>query len=362
LLSSPTPDQVRSIAPDPGAARSGEGLANRRSWSATGRNDRAVWGLCQGSGASPYQTIVDFAGPAFKCSCPSRKFPCKHALGLLFLLAAEGAAFPSADEPPGWATEWLSTREARTERAVARQSTDTPAAEPDPAAKARRVQARERKVEAGLSDLDRWLRDLVRRGLASAKSEGYAFWDQAGARLVDAQAASLGREVRILGAVANSGAGWADGALERVARLHLIVEAYRRLETLPEDLRADVRSLVGWTIKEDELPADGAVTDRWLALGRTVNSDDRLTTARTWLLGDASGRYALHLAFGAGGANPTPLAMPGSSFHGELVFYPSATPLGVAVGSVGDPAGASRLYRRHRRSPARSMSSPAGSS
>ena len=347
MLSSPTPDQVRSIAPDSGAARAGEGLANRRTWSATGRHDRAAWGLCQGSGASPYQTIVEFAGPAFKCSCPSRKFPCKHALGLLFLLAADAAVFPTAD-PPGWATEWLASREQRAERSEARAATKgtddaeigaggARAAEHDPAARAKRIQARERKVDAGLSDLDRWLRDLVRRGLAAAKSEGYAFWDQAGARLVDAQAASLGREVRTLGAVANSGPGWADGSLERVARLHLIVEAYRRLETLPEDLRADVRSLVGWTVKEDELPPDAAVADRWLVLGRTVYADDRLTTARTWLMGEVSNRYALHLAFGAGGANPPPLAIPGSSFRGELVFYPSATPLRVAVGNVGEP-------------------------
>jgi hypothetical protein len=186
LLSSPTPDQVRSIAPDPAAARAGEALANRRTWSATGRNDRAAWGLCQGSGASPYQTIVDFAGPAFKCSCPSRKFPCKHSLGLLFLLAADTSAFPTAD-PPAWTTEWLDSREQRAERAEARAAVKD--AEPDPAARAKRIQARERKVDAGLADLDRWLRDLVRRGLAAAKSEGYAFWDQAGARLVDAQTA-----------------------------------------------------------------------------------------------------------------------------------------------------------------------------
>jgi hypothetical protein len=337
LLSNPTPDQVRSIAPDPAAARAGEALANRRTWSATGRNGRAAWGLCQGSGASPYQTAVDFAGPAFKCSCPSRKFPCKHALGLMFLLAADAPAFPTAAEPPGWASEWLASREQRAEKAEARSATDeSRVSEPDPAARAKRIQARERKVDAGLSDLDRWLQDLVRRGLAAAKSEGYAFWDQAAARLVDAQAASLGREVRTLGAITNSGAGWADGALERVGRLHLIVEAYRRLEALPEDLRADVRSLVGWTVKEDELPPDGIVSDRWLVLGRTVTADDRLTTARTWMTGEQSRRFALHLAFTVGGVNPAPLAMPGSSFQGDLVFYPSATPLRVAVDAVGD--------------------------
>jgi hypothetical protein len=352
VLSSPTPDQVRSLAPDPGAARAGEGLASRRHWSATGRNDRAAWGLCQGSGANPYQVTVDFGGPAFKCTCPSRKFPCKHGLGLMFLLAGDAAAFPAAPEPPGWAVEWLAARSAKAESAAAKaeasSAPETGEATRDAAADAadaeaarsKRIAARERKVDAGLADLDLWLVDLVRRGLLAARGEGYAFWDQAGARLVDAQAASLGREVRGIGAAANRGSGWAEGTLERVARVHLIREAYRRQDVLPDDLRADVRALVGWTTKEDELPGGGDVIDRWLAVGRTVTSDERLTTARTWLLGEATGQYALHLAFGAGGTNPVPVAMAGSSFRGAIRFYPSAVPLRavVADGAL-DPGG-----------------------
>jgi hypothetical protein len=368
VLSSPTPDQVRSLAPDPGAARSGEGLASRRHWSATGRNDRAAWGLCQGSGANPYQVTVDFGGPAFKCTCPSRKFPCKHGLGLMFLLAGDAEAFPVEAAPPSWAAEWLAARTAKAGAADTRAQVsaarpggaipgadgETAAADSEAAAadaeaaaaqaeagREKRIKAREKKVDAGLADLDRWLADLVRRGLLAARGEGYAFWDQAGARLVDAQAASLGREVRGIGAAASRGAGWAEGTLERVARIHLIGEAYRRQDTLPADLRADVRALVGWTIKEEELATADAVPDRWLAVGRTVTSDDRLTTTRTWLLGEATRRFALHLAFGAGGANPVPIAMAGSSFRGALRFYPSAVPLRAIVddGPL-DPGGA----------------------
>ena len=65
----------------------------------------------------------------------------------------------------------------------------------DPAARAKRVESRERKVQGGLDELDRWLADLVRRGLNSARSEGYRFWDAMAARLVDAQAPSLARRV-----------------------------------------------------------------------------------------------------------------------------------------------------------------------
>jgi uncharacterized protein DUF5691/SWIM zinc finger len=357
VLSSPTPDQVRSLASDAGSARAGEGLGSRRHWSSTGRNDRAAWGLCQGSGANPYQVTVDFGGPAFKCTCPSRKFPCKHGLGLMFLLASDAAAFTTAPEPPTWAAEWLAGRSAKAQAAetkaaivaapiaapdapdapVDRSTADAAAAAAAAASaesdanREKRIRAREKKVDAGLTDLDRWLGDLVRRGLLAARSEGYGFWDRAGARLVDAQAASLGREVRGVGAAASRGTGWADGTLERIARIHLIVAAYRHLDALPDELRADVRALVGWTIKEEDLPDGGGIVDRWLAVGRTVTSDERLTTARTWLLGEATGRFGLHLAFGAGGANPVPVAMAGSSFRGALRFYPSAVPLRAVV-------------------------------
>ena len=146
----------------------------------------AAWGLCKGSGANPYQVAVDIAGPAYKCSCPSRKIPCKHALGLLFLVADGGA--PTAD-PPDWAQSWLDSRASRAAAAATRAERPT---EIDPEARAKRIATRERKVAAGIDELDRWLRDLMRRGLDSTRSEGYRFWDAMGARLVDAQAGRVG--------------------------------------------------------------------------------------------------------------------------------------------------------------------------
>ena len=58
---------------------------------------------------APYQTIVDLTNIAFKCSCPSHKFPCKHALGLLLLYARSESAFAQEDEPE-WVTSWIDKR------------------------------------------------------------------------------------------------------------------------------------------------------------------------------------------------------------------------------------------------------------
>ena len=89
-----TADQVLALAPDAASRKAGSKLGAAGPWSEAGSSDEgAVWGLCKGSGSKPYQTVVDTrtpTGPAYKCSCPSRKFPCKHALGLLLLWAGGG--------------------------------------------------------------------------------------------------------------------------------------------------------------------------------------------------------------------------------------------------------------------------------
>ena len=328
-----THEQIRTLAPDASAARSGEALADRRRWESAGRSDVAAWGLCKGSGANPYQVAVDIAGPAYKCSCPSRKIPCKHALGLLFLVADGGA--PTAD-PPDWAQSWLDGRSSRAAAAASRAERPT---ESDPEARAKRIATRERKVAAGIDELDRWLRDLMRRGLDSTRSEGYRFWDAMGARLVDAQAGGLGRSVRGLGSAANSGDAWPHLLLEGAGRLHLLSEAYQHADRLPDDLRADVRALVGWNVKEDELDPADAVEDRWLVIGQRIDDRGDLVTARTFLLGQTSGRIALNLAFGVGAAPPTLLALPGQAFRATLTFYPSSAPLRAAVRPPIEPDG-----------------------
>src|SRR4051795_4901480 len=133
---------VEGLAPDAASVTAARRLARPGPWSATGHDDHTVWGLCKGSGARPYQTQVDLSGPAFKCSCPSRKNPCKHALALLLLRAAGDVA---AGSPPAWVGEWLDTRAAR----PARVAGESPR---DPEAAAKRAADREARVAAGVED------------------------------------------------------------------------------------------------------------------------------------------------------------------------------------------------------------------
>lgn len=330
-----TADQVLALAPDPASAKAGQGLAAARAWVSAGCDAQLLWGECKGSGATPYQTRVELAGLAYKCSCPSRKFPCKHVLGLLLRQAAGGV--PSAT-PPEWASAWLAERGAKAqrdaERANALRETRAPV---DPAASAaaagKRAQVREERVAAGLAECELWLRDVVRLGLAHAQTQPLRHWDDRAARLVDAQCPGVARRVRALGSVVASGSGWESRLLAALGEIALLCEAYARLDELAPDLRADVRRHVGWTQTQDEILARAfdTVDDTWLVTGTRVEEQERLTVRRTWLRADAARRDALVLQFAPAGAPAADPLVAGTRFAGRVVYVESAAPLRAVV-------------------------------
>ncbi len=87
--------KIEELAPDQASLSAAAKLKKPAAWSLLARDDAAalIWGECQGSGASPYRVICSEADFGTKCTCPSRKFPCKHALALLWLSAENAAAF-----------------------------------------------------------------------------------------------------------------------------------------------------------------------------------------------------------------------------------------------------------------------------
>ncbi|MEU0897093.1 SWIM zinc finger family protein [Streptomyces massasporeus] len=325
-----TADQVLALAPDAASRKAGSKLGAAGPWSEAGSSDEGtVWGLCKGSGSKPYQTVVDIAdaaGPAYKCSCPSRKFPCKHALGLLLLWAADDAAVPPG-QAPEWAEEWAAGRRRRAEK-KAEDVSGAPSGSADPEAARRRAERRAERVTAGAVELEQRLADLLRGGLATAEQSGYGLWEETAARMVDAQAQGLAGRVRELGAIPSTGAGWPVRLLEECALLHLLGQGWLRRERLPDGLAATVRSRMGLPASADGPP----LRDRWLVLAQYDTSDPRLTTRRVWLHGADSHRTVLLLSYGAGGRAPE-LALPvGLALEAEVSAYPGSGQPRVALG------------------------------
>jgi hypothetical protein len=327
-----TLEHVLSLAPDASSRKAATKLSAPAPWSGTGADGSALWGECKGSGSTPYRTVVDLTGPAYQCSCPSRKFPCKHALALLLRWSAHESG---RDEAPGWAIAWLDARRDKAELKAAKDADQASAAprEASQAAAERRLARRSARVATGVAELRARLADQLRSGLADAPAQGYEPWGAVAARMVDAQAPGLASRTRELGAVPASGAGWPSRLLEQYGLLHLLASGYERLDALPEPLAATVRSRVGFTLDAAEVLRGPLVRDHWLVLGTRDSADDVVTSRRIWLRGTATGRTALLLSFGRPGVAPD-LALPtGLLLEAELAFHPGARPLRAALGT-----------------------------
>lgn len=319
-----TKDRVLSLAPDAASAKAGQAQAGPGKWPTLGRTETCVWGEVSGSGQKPYQVSIDLSEPAFKCSCPSRKFPCKHALGLLLILAEQAAKIPS-EEAPDWVSAWMSGREKRSEQREKKAS--QPAKLVDAATQAKRAEKRETNVHAGIEELSRFLADVLRQGLAAAQAQPISYWGSVAARLIDAQAPGLARLVNELGETVSTGARWQSRFLRRVARLHLAVAGYRRLADLPAESQQDLRTLVGWTQSKEEVLEQRGVEGPWCIVAQQIDEEERLSVQRTWLVRCTDGMPALLLDFSALGQPLDASLVVGTVLHAELAFYPSAEPL-----------------------------------
>ena len=198
-----TADRVAALAPDAASAKNGRQIAGTAAkWASRGRGGSAVWGEFRGSGKTPYQIRADLsdaaAGVAWKCSCPSRKQPCKHAsLACCSSPPSSPIRCRRGTRRTGSRSGCRSGNRPPKRRRRRPPPRDTTA---DPAARAKRRAKRETKIAAGLDQLDLWLEDLVRngaglRGGGRVESDGGEFERQA-ARLVDAQATGLASRLR----------------------------------------------------------------------------------------------------------------------------------------------------------------------
>ncbi|RZI61688.1 MAG: SWIM zinc finger family protein [Rubrivivax sp.] len=352
-----TMEGVLALAPDEASAKAARGLTSPAKWPLLGADDAAVWGECQGSGSKPYQTQVDLSGPAFRCSCPSRKFPCKHGLALLMLRAQDASRFAAA-EPPAWVAEWIASRGERAqkkeerdqkavERATERAAQIADGVDPAQAASAladpdnalKRESQRWRRIEEASAELQRWLGDQIGRGLGALDDAAIRGWRTMAARMVDAQAPGLGQRIAAAADGWRVGADWPERTLSRLGLLQLACEGLARRETLPEPVQADLRTVCGWPLDQAEVLAAGErVADRWAVLGVIVEErEGRLNERRVWLHGERSGRRAWLLDHAHGGRGFEGMWLPGIAADLTLAFYPGNAPLRALIADASPP-------------------------
>lgn len=338
-----TREQVLALAPDGASAKAATGLTSDGKWVTLGADTEAVWGECQGSGSKPYQAQVDLAALVSRCSCPSRKFPCKHGLALLLLFAQKNPRFAGAARP-AWVDEWLASRRERNEKkekaavAVAEKTAADP--EAAAAAAAKREAGRWKRIEGGTTELERWMADQLRRGLVKFGAGQRKDWESMAARMVDAQAPGLAPRVLEASALMGAGGTRYGEVVECFGLLQLVCEGVRRRERLSPARLADLRAALGWPAEKDDVLACGeAVTDEWCVLGQLVTEPEvKLTERRVWLRGMASRRDALLQEFSYAGKPWERAWRTGTQQRAQLRFHAGSVPLRAIACEVGSHA------------------------
>ncbi|MET0459228.1 MAG: SWIM zinc finger family protein [Ilumatobacteraceae bacterium] len=339
-----TIEQVVAIAPTPSRFAAAEGLAVPARWAALGADGRSAWGRCRGTGREPYDTMVDHATVAWRCSCPSRSHPCKHALALLIMWVR--GHVPIATAPAG-VSSWVDGHTPREPAAPPDGGSAAGVAAPDEPAEVDDAQvdgapdlerARDERVErlrSGLVELDRWLDDRLRTGLADPALARYATWDDLAARLVDARAGALANRVRRLAGVVGARPDWHEVVLAELGVMHLLAQAGQRVPELPGALADAVATSCGWQVRQADVLAGVPDTDTWVVAGRSDTREDRIEVRRTWLRGRVSGRWAMILSFAAYRQSLDDSLPVGTAVTADLHRYPGPSSRAL-VGTVHD--------------------------
>jgi hypothetical protein len=159
---------IEQVAPDASALQAGRGVKKQMSQLGVSADGTWLLGACQGSAKAPYQVSVDLINPSApvgRCTCPSRKFPCKHALGLMFSYLDRPEKFATR-EP---AADLLAKRDKQAQRAE--KTKDREAAPAGPRKVNLAAQAKKAKAQReGLDLLQKLLTDLVSGGQWFEKS------------------------------------------------------------------------------------------------------------------------------------------------------------------------------------------------
>lgn len=347
---------IEALAPDQASLSAASKLTKQSNWPRLEKSEQLalIWGECQGSGSNPYRVVVDTGDHGYKCTCPSRKFPCKHTLALLWIAATTPAGFAAAASTPEWVNDWLGRRRKTTSqpaeltpgtggKSIGEASRDDESAVVEDAAAIERREAAQRKraqdtrsaVSAALDELDQWIADQLRLGLAGFVDNSSDRCRRIAARLVDMKATALAGRIdeipsRLMGL---RGEERPDAAIRELGKLVLLAKAWRQA---PDD--AELKRLVSTSESREQVLANPdaiQVESAWEVLGEKIESRrDGLVSHSTWLLDlkSASPQFALLLDyFPASAGRRSNAFTPGDRFDARLVFYPARQPLRALV-------------------------------
>ena len=179
MMKNITEQLILSLAPNSTAAANGRKISAGGGFVKLYRSEDGTFfmGECKGSGKTPYITSADYINennPVFRCSCPSRQFPCKHSLALMYeMMSDKEFAICGIPEDILSKRKKLAAKSAKAENTEA-ENTDPESAERDEKKKASAKKtasaAKKKKFKKqleGLEMCEKAVKELISAGLGT---------------------------------------------------------------------------------------------------------------------------------------------------------------------------------------------------
>lgn len=288
-------------------------------WENLAGNEKMLWGT-QTTKRNSYETMVDmrYEKMAFNCTCRSRKKPCRHAIALLLLLLHFNDAFAVKAEPEEVMQDWLKRRDQRLQPKSRSEEEEQVLAEKRQQNRDKRLQ----QMQRGLDELEIFLHDALRNGIATFVTQPVSFWQEWAAKLIAAKIKGIANRIAAFPQLLRLD-NWNEVILREIGDIYLIVRGFRQLEHLPEGLQQELFTTIGVNAKRAEVLEQKSESDLWKVLAIEEGEEDQLRYRRTWLYGKSSQQFALDLEFVWGNADFLSAWKTGSVWRADCFFYPA---------------------------------------
>lgn len=314
-----TEDQLESLAPDNASVKAAQKVYSKTSWQVS-KSERAVWTQIKGSGKKPYFTRMDLEQTAFKCSCPSRKFPCKHGLSLVLFLSNTDFDSITVEEEPDWVKEWIDKRRKTSEKKASK-----PKKEVDPVKQAKNKDNKWKNAVKSIEYLEMWLHDFVKNGMIDLQSKSNKYYDNLMQRMVDFKLSGINTFIRPLRDINFSEINWQEKVLKQIHLLNLIVKTIKNHENLDSDFKKELALLLGWNLKKEALlqaKDTEIIDDVWYVVNVIINEEENLTSRKVYLYGITSNRFLYVLDFAYMGRGFIDAYAKGRKLQAKIAVYP----------------------------------------
>lgn len=168
-------EQITKIAPNLTAVSNGKKISRNGDFVTLYKteDESMIFGECKGSGKNPYRTSIDFVdenNPVFRCSCPSRQFPCKHGIAIAFEWLAN-KEFKIAEIPED-ILQKRNKQVAKKEKKAETATTDKPKKTNTSAAK-----KKANKQLEGLEIAEKFVKDVMRQGISALSGSALSVYE-----------------------------------------------------------------------------------------------------------------------------------------------------------------------------------------